>query len=198
MIKLDQVVIVEGKYDKIKLSSLLDACIIETNGFGIFKDPEKLDLIRRLAQSRGIVIVTDSDSAGFLIRHYIQSAVPKEQIKNVYIPEILGKEKRKSKPSKAGTLGVEGIEQKELLKAFERAGVFCDETVFSKENVRLITKADFYEDGLSGKTDSAAKRQKLLKTLNLPAGLSANALLPVLNSLMNYEEYRELISSLEE
>lgn len=196
--KLDQVVIVEGKYDKIKLSSLLDACIIETNGFGIFKDPEKLELIRRLAQSKGIVIVTDSDSAGFLIRHYIQSAVPKEQIKNVYIPEILGKEKRKSKPSKAGTLGVEGIEQKELIKAFERAGVFCEKTAPQKENVRWITKADFYEDGLSGKTDSAAKRQKLLKELNLPGGLSANALLPVLNSLMSYEEYRELISKLEE
>lgn len=194
MITLTQAVIVEGRYDKIRLRSLLDATILETNGFRIFKDKEKLALIRALAHKKGIVILTDSDTAGFRIRRYLQGAIPKEDHKNLYhayIPEILGKEKRKEHASKEGTLGVEGMSTKILVAALERAGVLTDAPAVPKKDP--VTKIDFYEDGLTGKDDSASMRLKLMKLLGLPHYLSANALLEVVNAVMTREEYRQAV-----
>ena len=194
MITLTQAVIVEGRYDKIRLRSLLDATILETNGFRSFKDKEKLALIRALAHKKGIVILTDSDTAGFRIRRYLQGAIPKEDHKNLYhayIPEILGKEKRKEHASKEGTLGVEGMSTKILVAALERAGVLADAPAAPKKDP--VTKIDFYEDGLTGKDDSAAMRLRMMKELGLPHYLSANALLEVVNAVMTREEYRQVV-----
>ena len=193
MIHLNQTVVVEGKYDKIKLQSVLDANILETGGFQLFQDREKADLLRRLARRDGIIVLTDSDIAGFRIRSYIKNIVGNEgKVTHVYIPDVFGKEKRKDKPSKEGKLGVEGISSQMLLAAFERAGVFSEK----KRRERAITKMDFYRDGLTGGADSRSKRKILVKALNLPEHLSANALVGVLNSLMNYEEYKNLIAQL--
>lgn len=196
MITLTQAVIVEGRYDKIRLSSLLDTVIVETNGFRIFKDREKLALIRALAHKKGIVILTDSDTAGFRIRRYLQGAIPKEDYKNIYhayIPEILGKEKRKLQPSKEGTLGVEGMSTQILLEALQRAGVLAGEISQPRET-HPLTKLDFYEDGLTGKENSEALRLQLLRQLSLPHYLSANALLQVINATMTREEYRQALA----
>ncbi len=194
MIKIDRVVIVEGRYDKIKLSSILDAVIIETEGFGIFNNKEKQKLIRKLAETKGLLILTDSDSAGFKIRSFIRGMVPAELIINAYIPDIFGKEKRKTEPSKEGKLGVEGIDAQTILSVLEKAGVFC-ETVEEKEK-REITKTDLYEDGLSGKQDSNALRIKLLKHLDLPERLTSNALLQVLNTFLTFEEYKQAVEDI--
>lgn len=192
MIRIRQAVIVEGKYDKIKLSSLLDTVIIQTDGFGIFKDHEKMELIRRLAQTRGILILTDSDAAGFKIRSYIGGSLPQDQVIHAYIPDILGKEKRKSAPSQEGKLGVEGIPSKILMESLQRAGVTCEEAA---EPGRKITKNDLYEDGLSGRPNSKALKKKLLKQLQLPERLSSNALLEILNLFMTYDAYKEAVRS---
>ena len=194
MIKIDRAVIVEGRYDKIKLSSILDAVIIETEGFGIFNNKEKQELIRKLADTKGILILTDSDSAGFKIRSFIKGIVPAEQIKHAYIPDIFGKEKRKTEPSKEGKLGVEGIKKELILEALEKAGVFCEET--NTEEKREITKLDLYEDGLSGRPDSDALRKKLLKHLDLPERLTSNALVQVLNTFLTFEEYKTAIEEI--
>lgn len=194
MIKTDRVIIVEGRYDKIKLSSILDAVIIETEGFGIFNNKEKQKLIRKLAETKGLLILTDSDSAGFKIRSFIRGMVPAEQIINAYIPDIFGKEKRKTEPSKEGKLGVEGIDAQTIISVLEKAGVFC-ETVEEKEK-REITKTDLYEDGLSGKQDSNALRIKLLKHLDLPERLTSNALLQVLNTFLTFEEYKQAVEDI--
>lgn len=186
MIKIKQAVIVEGKYDKIKLSGIIDAPIIETSGFGIFKDKEMQALIRTLAEKSGIVILTDSDSAGFKIRSFIGSTANSKNVYNAYIPDIFGKEKRKTEPSKEGKLGVEGVSEQIILDALERAGVFC-ETVTEPE--RPITKQDLYELGFSGRQDSAEKRQKLLKLYNLPSRLNANSLVKVLNLITTYDRF---------
>ena len=183
-IKISQAVIVEGKYDKIKLSNIIDAFIIETNGFGIFKDKEKLSFIKRLALERGIIILTDSDHAGFMIRNHLSSAIPKDRIINVYIPDIFGKEKRKTAPSKEGKIGVEGVPAEILLEAFRKAGVNCE----IKENPDPITNYDLFELGLSGKADSKEKRKKLLKVLDLPEFLSTSSLLSYLNNNLTKEE----------
>lgn len=192
MIRIRQAVIVEGKYDKIKLSSLLDTVIIPTDGFGIFKNKEKMNLIRRLAQTRGIVILTDSDSAGFKIRSYIGGSLPPEHVIHAYIPDIIGKERRKSAPSQEGKLGVEGMPARILMECLERAGVTCEETA---EPGRRITKSDLYEDGLSGRPNSLMLRKRLLAQLQLPERLSANALVQVLNLFMTYEEYKQVVRS---
>ena len=192
MIRIRQAVIVEGKYDKIKLSSLLDTVIIPTDGFGIFKNKEKMNLIRRLAQTRGIVILTDSDAAGFKIRSYIGGSLPPEHVIHAYIPDIIGKERRKSAPSQEGKLGVEGMPARILMECLERAGVTCEETA---EPGRRITKSDLYEDGLSGRPNSLMLRKKLLAQLQLPERLSANALVQVLNLFMTYEEYKQAVRS---
>ncbi len=190
-IKINEVVIVEGKYDKIKLSSFLDATIITTNGFGVFKDKELLNLIRRLAKTRGIVILTDSDGAGFKIRSYLKGSIPEGQIKHAYIPDILGKEKRKEKPSGEGKLGVEGMEKSVILDALSKAGVGVSDDASDKNP---ITKADLYEFGFSGTDNSKEKRNKLLSLLELPHHLSTNALVEVLNIIMNYNEFEDFIN----
>lgn len=184
-LKLTQAVIVEGKYDKIKLSNIIDAFIIETNGFAIFKDKAKLSFIKKLAKDRGIIILTDSDHAGFMIRGYLSSGVPKSQIINVYIPDVMGKEKRKDAPSKEGKLGVEGMTKEVLLEAFEKAGVTA--TPINKENP--ITTVDFYDVGLTGGVGSKAKRKALCKSLDLPEFLSTNSLISCLNNIMTKDEF---------
>lgn len=194
MIKTDRVVIVEGKYDKIKLTSILDAVIIETDGFAIFNDKEKQKLIRRLAETKGLLILTDSDSAGFKIRSFIGGMVPEEQIKHAYIPDIFGKEKRKTESSKEGKLGVEGIPKEKLIEALTKAGVTTKET--SESERRLVTKTDLYIDGLSGRNDSLSKRRAFLKSLDLPELLSANKLLPIINTFLTYEEYKKAVMEL--
>lgn len=194
MIHVNEAVIVEGKYDKIKLSRLIDGLILETNGFRIFKDKEQMALLRRLARTRGLLILTDSDSAGFLIRHYLSGSIPPERIRHVYVPDIFGKEKRKEKPSKEGKLGVEGMPDAVLLEALKRAGVCAQSDSVSDE--RKITKNDLYFLGLSGGENSAEKRRRLLCSLNLPEHLSTSSLPGVLNSLMTYDEFKKLAEAL--
>lgn len=190
MIKVKEAVIVEGKYDRIKLSSVIDGLILETNGFRIFRDRERLALLRRLAQTRGLLILTDSDSAGFLIRSYLVGAIPKEQIRNAYIPDLYGKERRKEKPSREGKLGVEGVPDAAILDALRRAGIGAEETSF--RSVSPITKADLYAAGLSGGPNSAAMRAELLRKLDLPEHLSASALAKLLGTLLTREEFQKV------
>lgn len=194
MIKVREAVIVEGKYDKIKLSSLIDGLILETNGFHIFKDKEQMALIRSLADTRGILILTDSDSAGFLIRNYLAGSIAPEKIKHAYIPDILGKERRKAKPSKEGKLGVEGVPLKILEDALLRAGVGYEPNAAGRR--RKITKTDLYLAGLSGGENSAQKRRAFLKKLSLPEYISANSLPEVLSGMVTYEEFEEIVADL--
>ncbi len=194
MIKLEQAVIVEGKYDKIKLSSVIDGVIIVTNGFGIFKDREKLELIRYYAEKTGIIILTDSDNAGRKIRGYIKGAIKKGSIVNVHIPDIFGKEKRKTKPSAEGKLGVEGVDVDILREAFAKAGITSSERTAPKD----ITKLTMFELGLSGGNDSSSLRKKLQSRLGLPSMLSAGALLEVLNTMMTAAELKEHMAALKE
>ena len=194
MIKLDEAIIVEGKYDKIKLSSIVDAVIIVTNGFGIFKDTEKLELIRYYANKTGIIILTDSDAAGRKIRGYIKGAVGSGRITNVYIPDVFGKEKRKTKPSAEGKLGVEGIDADILKEAFRKAGITASE----KSTRSDITKLTLYVLGLSGSANSSMLREKLQVSLGLPRQLSAGALVEVLCTMMNSSELAELTEKIKE
>lgn len=194
MIKIDQAIIVEGKYDKIKLSSVVDGIIIVTNGFRIFKDKEKLELIRYYAQTTGIIILTDSDSAGRKIRGYIKGAVHDGSIKNVYIPDIFGKEKRKDKPSAEGKLGVEGIDSDILIKAFEKAGITASES----DSVHDITNMTLFENGLSGGQNSKLLRERLQMKLGLPSLMSSASLIEVLNTMMNGEELAEEVRLIKE
>lgn len=193
MIKVDRIIIVEGKYDKIKLSSMIDGIIIETEGFGIFKDKNKQKLIRKLAESKGIVILTDSDSAGFVIRNFITSIVPKEYITNVYIPDIYGKEKRKESASKEGKLGVEGVSVEILKDAFNKAGIGTSQSKVTEK--KKITLNDFFDDGLTGGAESKKKRTALLKSLDLPERMSTKAMLDILNAFITYDEYKRLVES---
>lgn len=196
MIKIKEAVIVEGKYDKIKLSSIIDAPIITTDGFGIFKDKQKQLFIRKLAEKRGILILTDSDSAGLLIRSFLGGSIKKEYIKHAYIPEVLGKEKRKTEKSAEGLLGVEGVSDEVILKALKRAGVVADSS--PKENSQPITKYDLYEDGFFGTGNCAGKRKLLLERLELPSKLSTNSLVQMLNVFMTREEYKKTVKEIEE
>lgn len=191
MIKVDRVVIVEGRYDKIKLSSVIDGVIIETEGFGIFKDKEKQKLIRRLAEERGLLILTDSDSAGFVIRSFISSIVNKNYIVNAYIPDILGKEKRKDAPSKEGKLGVEGVSVEVIEAALKQAGIGCTE-VPDREK-RAVTNTDLYFDGLSGGAESKIKRKRFLKYLDLPEKMTTGAMLDIINLFMTYDDYKAAV-----
>lgn len=195
MLHLEQAVIVEGKYDKIKLSSVIDAVIITTNGFSVIKDKEKLEIIRFFARNKGIIILTDSDSAGFKIRNFLKGAISDGKITNVYIPDILGKEKRKAAPSKEGKLGVEGIDTKILLEAFSKAGVISAE---ADENKDPVTKLDLYEAGLTGGTNSAEKRSELLKYLGMPELMTTNALLEIINTMMSRSEFFDIIGKISE
>lgn len=195
MIKLDMPVIVEGKYDIIKLSNIIDALVIKTDGFGIFKDKEKQKLIRRLAGEKGIIVLTDSDSAGFMIRNFIYSVVPKDKIINVYIPDVFGKEKRKTEGGREGKLGVEGMSEEVLIEAFRKAGVICQSSDNSSR--RLITNIDLFEAGLSGGKNSKAKRAALLKSLALPERMSTSSLVKILNTFVTYDEFIKKVEELE-
>ena len=189
MISVKEVIVVEGRYDKNTLSQVFDAVIVETSGFGLFKDGEKLALLRRLAEKRVLVVRTDSDGAGFVIRNYIKGAIDPALVKMAYIPDVPGKERRKSSPSKEGKLGVEGMSAEVLIAALRRAGATLGgETATHRTGG--ITKATLYELGLSGRPDSAARRRELLKKLDLPEKLGANALLDVLNALYDEESLR--------
>lgn len=194
MLRVEQAIVVEGKYDKIKLSSIIDATIIVTNGYGIFKDKEKLELIRFYAREKGIIILTDPDSAGFRIRGYLKGSVPKGSIKNVYIPDVFGKEKRKEKPSSEGKLGVEGVKKQLIIDAFIKAGIkFKGEESVSDEKKTPVQRADIYEAGLTGTADSSAKRKRFLKKLGLPEKLSVSGMLDAINTMMSAEEFREMV-----
>ena len=188
MIKINEAVIVEGKYDKIKLSGILDTVIVETDGFAIFKDKEKQRLIRYLAEKRGIIIMIDSDSAGFKIRSFLKGIIDNDNIVNVYIPDIYGKEKRKTEMSKEGKLGVEGMNVQIITEALEKAGVICSEN--NNAESREITHTDFFEDGISGGENSSLIRKALAKELNLPEMISSSSLLKIINSYMTYEDYK--------
>lgn len=194
MIKIKQAVIVEGKYDKIKLSGIIDAPIIQTDGFGIFKDKELQLMIRKLAEKRGILVLTDSDSAGFKIRSFIGSTVDQKNIKHAYIPDIFGKESRKTEPSKEGKIGVEGVSEEIIMQALANAGVLCEST---PEPERPITKLDLYELGFTGGVESSKKRAALLKFYSFPARLSANSLIKILNCVTTYDRFIEDIKEIE-
>lgn len=191
-IKLDIPVIVEGKYDVIKLSSIIEGKIIKTDGFGLFNSPETARYIRSLAEKTKLIVLTDSDGAGLVIRNRISSILPKDRLIHLYIPQTEGKEKRKTSPSKEGYLGVEGIDAdtlRRLLKPFE--------STEKKSDVRRVTKSDLFNDGLTGGCNSAAKRDALKKRLGLPSNLSANAMLDAINLLCTYEEYQAIIKESE-
>lgn len=187
MYKISEVIVVEGRYDKNTLSQIVDATIIETSGFGVFNDREKQKLLRRMAEKRGLIVFTDSDGAGFVIRNFIKGCVPPQYLKHAYIPDIEGKERRKSKASKEGKLGVEGMTPEVILESLRRSGATIEGE--AAQQTAKISKADMYAKGLSGKADSAAKRLELIKKLDLPEKMSADALLQVLNVLMTREEF---------
>ena len=194
MIKLRQAVIVEGRYDKIKLKNLIDAPIIETNGFRVFNDKERQSLIRRIADKRGILVMTDSDGAGLVIRNFLNGVIDKSKIKHCYIPQLEGKEKRKERISKEGFLGVEGVPDEVIIEAVRKSGaeIIGEQAKKSAE----ITKADLYSLGLTGSENSAQKRKRLLQELGMPDYLSSNAMLTALNCLYSYEELYNIITEL--
>ncbi len=197
MIRIKEAVIVEGKYDKIKLESVVDTMIITTNGFSIFNDKQNQKFIRNVAEKRGIVILTDSDSAGFMIRNKILGLVDKSLIKNAYIPQLIGKEKRKRAASKEGYLGVEGIDVDIIAKAFKKAGVkILDDDKNTNPNGRKITKTDLFELGLSGGEKSSYLRKELLKRLDFPDKMSSNAIIDALNMFMTYDELSALMKEI--
>ena len=199
MLKIKEAVVVEGRYDKNTLSQLVDTIIIETKGFGIFKDSERLSLLRRLARERGLVVLTDSDGAGFVIRNFLKGAIPPGQVKHAYIPDLFGKERRKRQTGKEGKLGVEGMRPQVLEEALRRAGVtFLDQESGEHISRRPITKADLFAAGLSGGPDSAQRRQALLRRLKLPEHMTANAMLEALNVFCTYEEFQSALSASEE
>ena len=194
MLKIKEAIVVEGRYDKNTLSQIVDAPILETSGFGIFKDREQMSLLQRVAERRGLIVFTDSDGAGFVIRNHIKSAIPGKYLKHAYIPDVYGKEKRKSTPGKEGKLGVEGLSPEILLDALRRAGATIEGETFP--GTTGITKQDLIERGLSGGANAGAKRQALLKKLGFPERMSANAMLQALNLLCSVEELDAILESL--
>ena len=188
---IKEVIVVEGRYDKNTLSQVVDAVIIETSGFGIFNNTQKQKLLRTMAEVRGLIVLTDSDGAGFVIRNFIKSCVDPSLVKHAYIPDVQGKERRKSAPSKEGKLGVEGMRADVLLDALIRAGATIDGEENSW-NAARITKADMYAKGLSGSEGSAERRAELIKKLDLPEHITTGGLLDVLNAIMCREEFMEL------
>lgn len=189
MLKINEAVIVEGRYDKHKLSCILDALIIETNGFAIYKDKERLQFIRRLANERGIIVITDSDHSGFMIRNYISAGIPDDKIKHIYIPDIYGKERRKTQPSKEGKLGVEGMNEKLLLSLFERAQVSATHC----KNDNPVTNYDLLELGIAGAPNAKKNKKRLLKALDLPEFISTNSLISYVNSSMTRDEFINIV-----
>ncbi len=195
MVKIKEAILVEGRYDKNTLSQIVDAPILETAGFGIFKDKKQLALLRQVAEKRGLIVFTDSDGAGFVIRNHIKSTIPGKYLKHAYIPDIPGKERRKVAPGKEGKLGVEGMSREILLDALKRSGATIEGENVS--NSSAITKQDLMALGLSGGPDASAKRLALLKKLNLPEHMSANAMLQALNLLCTPEELAVLMENLD-
>lgn len=189
MLRIREAIVVEGRYDKNTLSQLVDTVILETSGFGIFKNGEKLALFRRLAEERGLIILTDPDGAGFVIRNFLKGSIPTDRVKHAYVPDVLGKERRKRAPGKEGKLGVEGMRPAVLEEALRRAGAtFLDGSGAEEKPRQPITKADLFALGLSGGPGAGEKRKALLKRLELPEHLSPNAMLEVLNALYSYPE----------
>ena len=194
MVKIKEAIVVEGRYDKNTLSQILDAPILETSGFGIFKDKKQMKLLRQVAEKRGLIVFTDSDGAGFVIRNHIKSAIPGKYLKHAYIPDIAGKEKRKTAPGKEGKLGVEGMTPEVILEALRRAGATFEGE--AAQETSRITKQDLMALGLSGGADASSRRLALLKKLDLPEHMSANAMLQALNLLMDLEELQRLAAEL--
>ena len=196
MVRIREAIVVEGRYDRNTLSQIVDAPILETNGFGIFKDKKQMELLRKVAKLRGLIVFTDSDGAGFVIRNHLKSAIDGRCLKHAYIPDIPGKERRKSAPGREGKLGVEGMSPEIILEALRRAGATIEGEDAPTRNA--ITKQDLVELGLSGWTNSAERRQKLLWKLDLPEHMSANAMLQALNLLYSLEELTAVTAGLEQ
>lgn len=194
MIKVKEAIVVEGRYDKNTLSQVVDAPIFQTNGFSVMHDKELLQMLRRVAQVRGLIVFTDSDGAGFVIRNHLKSAIPGELLKHAYIPDIYGKERRKSAPGKEGKLGVEGMTPDVILDCLRRAGATMDDIATCSAG--QITKQDMMELGLSGGKDSSAKRKRLLRHMQLPEHMSSNAMLQAVNLLYTKEELTELVNNI--
>lgn len=194
MIKIREAIVVEGRYDKNTLSQIVDAPILETSGFGIMKDKQQLALLRKVAATRGLIVFTDADGAGFVIRNYLKGAIPADQLKHAYIPDISGKERRKSAPGKEGKLGVEGMRPEVILDALRKSGATIEGESL-KRTAGDITKQDLMELGLSGGPNSSEKRLELLKKLDMPEHTSSNAMLQALNLLMSLDELKELIGA---
>lgn len=191
MVKIKEAIVVEGRYDKNTLSQIVDAPILETNGFGIFKDKTQMKLLRQVAEKSGLIVFTDADGAGFVIRNHIKSAIPAQYLKHAYTPDVFGKERRKTAPGKEGKLGVEGMKPEIILEALKKAGATIEGEETQPRN--QITKQDLMELGLSGGADASAKRRALLKKLDLPERMSANAMLQALNLLYSLEELTALL-----
>ena len=194
MVKIKEAIVVEGRYDKNTLSQIVDATIFETNGFGIFKDKEQMALLRKVAEKHGLIVFTDADGAGFVIRNHIKSAIPGKYLKHAYTPDIFGKERRKIAPGKEGKLGVEGMSPEIILEALRTAGATIEgETIAAAQ---AITKQDLMELGLSGGGNAGQMRLKLLKKLNLPERMSANAMLQALNLLYTPDELKAILKEI--
>ena len=195
MRRIREVIVVEGRYDKNALKQVVEATVVETGGFGVFNDKERLALLRRLAVERGLIVLTDSDGAGFVIRNYLKGALPREFVKQAYIPDVMGKERRKRHAGKEGKLGVEGMKPEVLLEALRKAdATFLDEETDAPVQKEPLTKADLFELGLTGGADSSEKRQALLKKLGLPSRLTANGLLEALNLLYDRETLENIMN----
>ena len=192
MKRIREVIVVEGRYDKNTISQVVDAAVVTLGGFAVFNDREKLSFLRRLAEERGLIVLTDSDGAGFVIRNYLKGALPRDRVKQAYIPDIPGKERRKRAPGKEGKLGVEGMKSAVLLEALRRAGATFEDEAPAVERGEPITKADLYALGLTGGTGSAERRQVLLRRLDLPEHLTPNAMLEALNLLYDRASFLAL------
>lgn len=194
MLKIKEAIVVEGRYDKNTLSQIIDAPIFETSGFGIMKNKEQLCLLRRIAQKRGLIVFTDSDGAGFVIRNHLKSTIPASNLKHAYIPDVYGKERRKSIAGKEGKLGVEGMTPDVIIDCLRRAGATFDGD--EKQEASTITKQDFFDLGLSGRPDSKHRRKALLSALQFPEHMSSNALLQAVSLLYSKEELKSILDSL--
>ena len=194
MVKIKEAIVVEGRYDKNTLSQIVDDTIFETNGFGIFKDKQRMALLRQVAERRGLIVFTDPDGAGFVIRNHIKSAIPGQYLKHAYTPDIFGKERRKSAPGKEGKLGVEGMKKDVILEALRKAGATIEGE--SAAAAQSITKQDLMELGLSGGANAAENRKALMNKLNLPEHMSANALLQALNLLCTLDELKAILQEI--
>lgn len=195
MVKVREAIVVEGRYDKNTLLQVVDATILETNGFGIFNDKKRLDLLRTVAEKNGLIVFTDADGAGLVIRNYLKGVIPSEFLKHAYTPDVMGKERRKTTPGKEGKLGVEGMKPEIILEALRRAGATFDENEHHESN--SITKQDLVELGLSGGPDASKKRLLLLNKLGFPSNMSTNSMLQALKTLYSVQELKQIVDTLE-